>query len=75
MRWPIAVGIPLVECTLETKPLHVSADYAVTLKVEPIEATYDSVSNLKVLGNNNIAFWLESGSGSWFFVLWWRLPS
>ena len=59
-----------MECTLETKPLHVSADYAVTLKVEPIEATYDSVSNLKVLGNNNIAFWLESGRGSWFFVLW-----
>ena len=39
-------GIALVQCTLETKPLELAADYAVTLKVEPIEAIYDSVSYL-----------------------------
>ncbi|XP_068698299.1 intermembrane lipid transfer protein VPS13C-like isoform X1 [Montipora foliosa] len=43
------MGIPLVDCTLETKPLHVSADYAVTLKVEPIEATYDSATIDKIV--------------------------
>lgn len=37
-------GIALVECTLETKPLEVKADYAVSLKVEPVEVIYDSVS-------------------------------
>ena len=40
----IEQGTPLVDCTFETKPLKVRADYALTLKVEPIEATYDSVS-------------------------------
>lgn len=40
----IEQGTPLVDCAFETKPLTVKADYAVTLKVEPIEATYDSVS-------------------------------
>jgi len=33
----------LVECTLETKPLERNADYAVSLKVEPVEVIYDSV--------------------------------
>ena len=33
-----------MQCTFETKPLKLKADYAVTLKVEPIEAIYDSVS-------------------------------
>lgn len=33
-----------MDCTFETKPLKLRADYAVTLKVEPMEATYDSVS-------------------------------
>ena len=37
-------GTALIECTLETKPLELNADYAVSLKVEPIEAIYDSVS-------------------------------
>ena len=40
-------GTPLVQCTLETKPLKVKADYAVSLRVEPVEATYDSVSIIK----------------------------
>lgn len=44
MQFILEQGTPLVQCTLETKPLKLKADYAVTLKVEPIEATYDSVS-------------------------------
>ena len=35
-----------MDCVLETKPLQLSADYAVKLKVEPIEVHYDSVSHL-----------------------------
>ena len=38
-------GTALVECTLETKPLERNADYAVSLKVEPVEVIYDSVSS------------------------------
>ena len=34
----------MVQFTFETKPLKLRADYAVSLKVEPVEATYDSVS-------------------------------
>lgn len=34
-----------MECTLETKPLERNADYAVSLKVEPVEVIYDSVSS------------------------------
>lgn len=44
MQFILEQGTPLVQCTLETKPLKLKADYAVTLKMEPIEATYDSVS-------------------------------
>lgn len=33
-----------MQFTFETKPLKLKADYAVSLKVEPVEATYDSVS-------------------------------
>ena len=33
-----------MQFTFETKPLKLKADYAVGLKVEPVEATYDSVS-------------------------------
>lgn len=40
----LARGTPLVQFTFETKPLKLRADYAVSLKVEPVEATYDSVS-------------------------------
>ena len=37
-------GTALVQCTLETKPLELEADYAISLKVEPVEVVYDSVS-------------------------------
>lgn len=36
-------GTALVQCTLETKPLELKADYAVSLKVEPVQAVYDAV--------------------------------
>lgn len=42
-------GTPLVDCVLETKPLQLSANYAVKLKVEPIEAHYDSTTIDKIV--------------------------
>ena len=41
-------GVALLECTLETKPLERNADYAVSLKVEPVEMIYDSVSYIEM---------------------------
>lgn len=43
--WILGQGTALVECTLETKPLEQNADYAVSLKVEPVEVIFDSVSS------------------------------
>lgn len=56
-----------MECILEMKFLYVSVEYVVILKVEFIEVIYDFVSNLEVLGNNNIVFWFKFGCGLWFF--------
>lgn len=42
-------GTALVECTLETKPLERNADYAVSLKVEPVEMIYDSHTIDKII--------------------------
>ncbi|XP_022781348.1 vacuolar protein sorting-associated protein 13A-like [Stylophora pistillata] len=39
----------LVQCTLETKPLEVKADYAASLKVEPVEAIYDAHTIDKII--------------------------
>ena len=46
--WILGQGTALVECTLETKPLERNTDYAVSLKVEPVEMIYDSVSYMEI---------------------------